>query len=222
MKNYKKILVLAVAALLLVAVSVAGTMAYLTAKTEVVTNEFKTTKIEIELKEHELKADGTLDTTKEVNGTTTDNKYKLLPGATWPKDPFVRVKAGSEKCYVFVEVLKNGSYEGCVESNMDSGWALVSEVTPVHPGAEVYVWSDTTKKPAVPLVVDATSADQKIGILFENEIQISKLLSQEQMQSQDFEEPSISFYGYAVQSEHQENTNATSLWNLINPPKNPS
>lgn len=51
MKNMKKILVLALAALLLVAVSVAGTVAYLTAKTDPVTNTFKPSTLSVTLSE---------------------------------------------------------------------------------------------------------------------------------------------------------------------------
>ena len=52
MKNMKKILVLALAALLLVAVSVAGTVAYLTATTDPVENTFTAESIEIVIREH--------------------------------------------------------------------------------------------------------------------------------------------------------------------------
>lgn len=73
MKNTKKILVLALAALLLVAVSIGGTIAYLTAQSAEVANTFTPTGIAISLTE------------------TKGNSFKLIPGETYDKDPVVAV-----------------------------------------------------------------------------------------------------------------------------------
>lgn len=90
------------AVVLLIGGTIGGTLAWLTAKSGPVTNTFTVGKIEIELKEHKLEDNGTLG--EEV---VESNSYKVLPGATQPKDPFVTVKAGSEKCYVYVLVTNN-------------------------------------------------------------------------------------------------------------------
>ncbi len=73
MKNMKKILVLALAALLLVAVSIGGTIAYLTAQSAQVENTFTPTGIGVTL--------------TETGGTD----FKLIPGKTYDKDPVVAV-----------------------------------------------------------------------------------------------------------------------------------
>ena len=101
MKNMKKVLVMTMAALLLVAVSVAGTVAYLTATTTPVVNTFAPTTIKITLQEHDY------DYATDALGTgivTEEDDYKMVPGDFLPKDPFVTVKAGSEKCYIFVKI----------------------------------------------------------------------------------------------------------------------
>lgn len=85
MKNYKKILVLAVAALLLVAVSVAGTMAYLQAKTSTLTNEFKPSTVGVQIEE------------------STGNTYKVVPGVDFAKDPKVTATYDVDS-YLFVVV----------------------------------------------------------------------------------------------------------------------
>ena len=86
MKKFKALLVVA-CALLLVAASVFGTMAYLTS-TDTVTNTFTVGKVNIKLDEAKANPDGSL-----VRGAARvkANEYKLLPGHTYNKDPMVTV-----------------------------------------------------------------------------------------------------------------------------------
>lgn len=77
MKNTKRILLAAVAALLLVAVSVGGTLAWLVDNTAPVTNTFTAAGIDIDLTE-----------TKDADGNWT---MQLIPGTTKTKDPVVKV-----------------------------------------------------------------------------------------------------------------------------------
>lgn len=90
--------------------AVGGTIAWLTASTEVVTNTFVVGDVDILLDEAKVNAYG-----KPVNANgeevelasaprVTENEYKLLPGHTYTKDPTVYVVAGSEPCYVFVKI----------------------------------------------------------------------------------------------------------------------
>ena len=90
MKKAKKIVALLLCAALLVGASVAGTVAYLTDKEDVV-NTFTVGNIDIKLDEQDV--DGT--------GRTEDgNAYHLLPNQTYTKDPTVWVKEGSEEAYI--------------------------------------------------------------------------------------------------------------------------
>lgn len=95
MKKFKALLVVA-CALLLVAASVFGTMAYLTS-TDEVKNTFTVGKVEITLDEAKVDADGKPVANAE---RVKENSYKLLPGHTYTKDPTVTVEAGSEASYV--------------------------------------------------------------------------------------------------------------------------
>lgn len=99
MKKFKALLVVA-CALLLVAASVFGTMAYLTS-TDTVTNTFTVGKVNIKLDEAKANTDGSL-----VEGAdrVKANSYKLLPGHTYNKDPMVTVLSGSESSYVKMTV----------------------------------------------------------------------------------------------------------------------
>mgnify|MGYP000203970499 CR=1 FL=1 len=99
MKKFKALLVVA-CALLLVAASVFGTMAYLTS-TDEVKNTFTVGKVEITLDEAKVDQNGTAVTPAERVKT---NSYKLLPGHTYTKDPTVTVLSGSESSYVKMTV----------------------------------------------------------------------------------------------------------------------
>ncbi len=90
-----KVLITVFCAVLLVTVSVLGTLAYLTSQDTVV-NTFTVGKVNIELDEAKVKTDGTLDGTDRVK----QNTYHLLPGQTYVKDPTITVKAKSEASYV--------------------------------------------------------------------------------------------------------------------------
>ena len=99
MKKFKALLVVA-CALLLVAASVFGTMAYLTS-TDTVTNTFTVGKVAIKLDEAKANLDGSL---VEGAARVKANSYKLLPGHTYNKDPMVTVLSGSEPSYVKMTV----------------------------------------------------------------------------------------------------------------------
>lgn len=102
MKKTKKVLILGLCAVLLVAASVLGTMAYLT-DTKSVTNTFTVGNVAITLDEANVNPDGT----KKDESRVATNTYKLMPGHEYLKDPTVHVTAGSEDCFLFVKV-KNG------------------------------------------------------------------------------------------------------------------
>ena len=105
MKTKSKALLLTLCAVLLIAASVLGTMAYLTS-TDTVTNTFTVGKVEIKLDEAKVNADGI-----PVEGAdrVQANSYKLMPGNTYTKDPTVTVKAGSEESYVRMKVTFNNA-----------------------------------------------------------------------------------------------------------------
>ena len=95
----KKKLMTVLALVLVIAMSVAGTVAYLTSADEVV-NTFTVGNVAITLDEAEVDANGNVVSNDRVKA----NSYKLLPGHTYAKDPMVTVKAGSESSYVKMTV----------------------------------------------------------------------------------------------------------------------
>ena len=96
----KKSIALVMMAVLLVAASVMGTLAYLTS-TATVKNTFTVGKVAITLDEAEVTEYGEAVTPA---SRVKENIYKLLPGHTYNKDPMVTVLAGSEPSYIKMTV----------------------------------------------------------------------------------------------------------------------
>lgn len=95
-------------AALIVCATVAGTLAWLTDKTEPVVNTFTVGDINITL-------------------TESDNlDLKMVPGQTITKDPKVTVKDGSEACWLFVKVEKSGNFDDFMTFEMAEGWIALS------------------------------------------------------------------------------------------------
>ena len=110
----KKGLALVLALTLLVVGVVAGTLAWLTAKSDVVTNTFTTSDIKVELKE------------------TTGTEYKMIPGYTISKDPKATVLSGSEECFLFVKLDKSENFDTYLEYVIADGWTKLDGVDTVY------------------------------------------------------------------------------------------
>ena len=106
----KKKLTTVLAIVLVVALSVAGTYAYLTDKTDAVENTFTVGNVDIKLAE------------------TTGDSYKMVPGTTIKKDPMVTVEADSEACWLFVKVEKSANFDSFLTCNMAEGWTALPNV----------------------------------------------------------------------------------------------
>ena len=140
----KKTLAVVLAFVLVIAMSVAGTFAYLTAKTEAVTNTFTAGKIldegdVFELKEHKAERRNNgyyeLSATEEVTG----NGYTVLPGVDIAKDPFVRYQV-SNNAYIFVEVVNNLP-KGMTATVDSTVWDVLEGVKGPHDG-KIYTLKD--------------------------------------------------------------------------------
>ena len=168
---------LAGAALLLVAVSVGGTLAWLTDSTEKVENTFTKTDLKIILDESEDKWE-----------------KALLPGATYQKDPYVEVAKDSVAAWVFVEIVETNNKIGNTEEQKVSftpanGWVKVGAGD--HEGGTVYLYK--TKA--------LTNSDGKVYVLSgekNGQVTVSGNVTEADMAAL----PTLTFYAYAVQSEN--------------------
>lgn len=98
----KKKLTLVVSLLLVMALSIGGTIAWLT-DTETVTNTFTVGNIDITLEE-----------------STVD--YKMIPGNDIAKDPLITVIGGSEDCWLFVEFTESDNLADFITYDEAAGW----------------------------------------------------------------------------------------------------
>ena len=215
----KKSLALLLAVALLIGGAVGGTIAWLTDTTEEVTNTFSVGNIDIELWEHELKNGALLNTGCPTNTQESEhhevsnNAYKIIPGTEQPKDPFVRVKADSEDCYIFIQVQEvnnvaatNG--DGTVTHkyvtwNIDTNkWTKLAEDTKNNV-TTYYLKSNYTNKPT----------DELYYILSENEVSYGNTLTKEMIDKlyetdesgkkviDSDKQPKLNFKAFAVQKE---------------------
>ena len=94
--------------LVVMAASIGGTVAWLTAKTDPVVNTFTYGDINIDL-------------------TETKRDYKMVPGNAIDKDPKVTVEANSEACWLFVKVEKSANFDAFMTYTMAEGWTALDE-----------------------------------------------------------------------------------------------
>ena len=172
MKARSKALLLALCAVLLVAVSVLGTMAYLTSETQVITNTFTVGNINIELTE-----------------TKPENKQaKIIPGVDIEKDPKVTVKKDSEVCWLFVEVKKEGTFvANKVTYSIADGWTK-GDGNKIP--ANVYYRE-----------VGAVTADTDFYVLKDNKVYVSENLNKGDIKNITGNS-TLTFTAYAVQKDN--------------------
>ena len=103
----KSKVVLLVIALVLLAVSIGATVAYLIASSNSVENTFTVGNVRITLTE------------------TSGSQYQLIPGTEILKDPTVTVEAGSDECWLFVKVEKSTDLEQYCEFEIQDGWTAL-------------------------------------------------------------------------------------------------
>lgn len=128
----KKSIALVMMAVLLVAASVMGTLAYLTS-TDAVENTFTVGKVVITLDEAEVDVYGAPNKNA---ARVRANKYKLIPGHEYTKDPTVHFAAGSEASWLFVKV-ENGianieADKKIADQIIDNGWDALTGVDGVY------------------------------------------------------------------------------------------
>ena len=209
MKTKNKALLLSLCAVLLVAASVLGTMAYLTSE-DVVTNTFTVGAVALTMAEVDVDNDenpkDNVTYGEGENAVVRDkaNAYKLLPGHSYTKDPIVRVDSKSEDCYLFVKVV-NGitAIEDAttVEDQMKAnGWAVVEGV------ADTYVYIGTAENASAPLAVEA---GDNVPV-FES-FKIKGAVTNKELA--DYNGKTITVTAYAVQKDGFENTAAAQIWN---------
>lgn len=183
-KTKTKALLMSLCAVLLVAASVLGTMAYLTDSKDV-KNTFTVGNVAIKLDEAKVDENGTQVVDKDGNpvARVTRNAYKLLPGHTYVKDPTVTVLKPSVASYVRMKVTFNKAS------------ALIAMCTDPEYADEV-----TGIENAFPLIrmvnfVEA-NADKWDGIIPDNDVETADMLAKAKYFAYDAEADTLTYYFY--------------------------
>lgn len=205
----KKTISIVALVVLVAAVSVLGTLAYLTSE-DIVENTFTVGKVAIKLDEMKVTDDGKPVVPGE---RVKKNDYKLLPGLTYSKDPTVTVLKGSEPSYVKLvvtvskasesdKVLKAcGTSLSAVIKNYDpTTWILKSNTEDKEANTRTYeFWYKEA--------VDASTADVKLDALFD-QIVVPGNITNDQLATIDGLE--IDVVAYAIQADGFED--AAAAW----------
>ena len=209
----KKSIALVMMAVLLVAASVMGTLAYLTSHDEVV-NTFTVGTVNIKLDEAKANTDGSL---VEGAARVKANNYKLLPGHTYNKDPMVTVLAGSEPSYIKMTVTFSKA------SALDAIFAPTgADLTSIFNGYDSanWIYKDNTKDATADTrtyefwykeTVGAPTADVALDALFDS-ITVPGTITNEQLAA--IEGMTITVNAYAIQADGF--ANAEAAWAAFN------
>ena len=177
-----RILLTAIAALLLVAVAVGGTLAWLTDSSDTVTNTFTETTINVSLDE----------TTKE---------YEMVPGREIAKDPKVTLETGSEASYVFVKITQSGNFEDyMVAYEMTNMWEQVGANITEADGSTSKVWmyKDVVKGGDVLQVLAGSEAYESGHVTVKDTVTKTMM---DNITSGAISEPTLVLTAYAIQNE---------------------
>ncbi len=185
----KRTMALLAAVLLVVGVAIGGTLAWLTAKSDTVTNTFTTSDIKI-----------TLEETK----GGTDRTFKMIPGYTIEKDPKVKVLEGSEACFLFVKLEKSANFDTYMTYEMAEGW---QELKGVSGGSGVYYRE-----------VEGNAIGTEYSVLKNNQVTVKGTVTTTDMKAAETDKPTLTVSAYASQL-YKNNTDkftAAEAWGNIN------
>ena len=174
-------------------------MAYLTSTAEV-ENTFTVGSVTISMDETDV------DNSTDGKERDTENKYHLLPGHEYTKDPIIHVASTSEDCYLFVTVSNEiaaieATGDTSVASQMAAkGWKAVEGKT------NLYVYIGTAEDASAPLAV---KANENITVF--EKIVISGSVDNTTLAN--YKDKTITVNAYAVQKDGFESKTASEIWN---------
>ena len=176
----KKSLALVLALAMIVVCVVGGTLAWLIDKTDPVTNTFTYGDINIKLAE------------------TTGTSYKMIPGYTITKDPKVTVLAGSEKCYLFVKVVKSANFDTFMTYDMAAGWTQLKDASNNDVPGVYY------------RVVDTAGMGTAYSVLANDQVTVKDTVTKADMNGlTEATQPTLTFTAYACQYNSSNGTSFT-------------
>lgn len=178
MTTTKKLTIAVIALSLILVGVVGGTLAWLSATSETVTNTFTYGTITIKLEEP----------IGEGNGYVFS---RVLPGAQVEKDPTVTVVEGSEKCYVYV-LIDNQLGDKATYDIDTTKWARIDGETGTQALYRYLIGSDN--------IVDAFSADVEIPVF--KHLTFAGSLNKKTIEEEDLANKKVIITAYAHQADN--------------------
>lgn len=177
---------MALALVLVFAVAVGGVVAWLTAKTDPVTNTFTVGDINITLAE-------------------SDNlDLKMVPGNTITKDPKVTVEANSEACWLFVQVKESNNFGTYMTYSIDSEkWQQLTDKDGNAVAGVYYCKVDAT----------AASAGVTYPVLAGDKVTVNQEVTKAMLENAKTDQPELTFKAFAVQIDNI--ADAFAAWGTI-------
>ena len=208
----KKLMAVALATIIAVMAVAGASLAWLKDTTDPVVNTFTEGKVDIDLYEHKYE-DGALTSDVIRNG---GNSYKMVPGATFDKDPTVEVIDGSEACWLFVKIEEVNNVDTFLEYAYITGadgWALLEKST-INNVPTIIIYREVSAEEA--------SAGDSYQILVGNEVSVKTSVEMKDMETIATNgQPQLKFTAYAIQSDYIVDANgvacttAAEAWALI-------
>lgn len=201
-KSKKKAYIILVSAVLVLGIVLGGTVAWLTAKTDSITNTFTVGDVNITLTE--TLGDGS-DSTKD---------FSFVPGDEVSKDPKVAVTAGSEACYLFVKVQEENNTDLDSSDNVDKiiNWTpegTWTEYTPTSPPAN-------TKFYYINVSASDASAGKTYSVLDGDKVTMSTKITKDMKATINTNtRPKLIFTAAAIQSDNIPTTGSGAVANAF-------
>ena len=204
-QGMKKKIIASICAIILVLATVVGTIAYFT-DSDSALNTFSVGKVGITFDETDTDNDDNTQDNVTVGTVVRDkaNKYHLIPGSTYEKDPTIHVDTGSEDCYLFVKVkdeIAAIEADATVANQIKAKWTEV-KVENLAANEKVYVYTNGTNAPV------KVTAEENI-IVFSN-FTVKGEVTNEQLAAYQGKQNKID--AYAIQAAGFEDFTAEQIW----------
>lgn len=184
MKSMKKTIAVLAAISMIFGCVIGGTLAWLIATDDPVTNTFSTSTIGVDLKE-------------------TERTYQMVPGWKLDKDPSAMVTSGSEEGYLFVKVEKSANFDTFMDSAIDVQWTpLTTDVNGKTLTGVYYIKVDATDKMDKYYNILGEGNATYNGVEYtwaDNQVLVKPTVTKEMMSASGFTQPTMKFTAYASQ-----------------------
>ena len=164
----KRTFAMVLAMVLLVTCVVGATLAWLNDTTDKITNTFTVGNVDIDM-----------------NETKTD--FKMNPGSDIAKDPKITVQAGSEDCWVFVDIDESANLGTYIDYTVATGW---TQLTKDKDGNDIT---------ANLIYYRDGKAGDEFSVLANDKVTVLTTVTNAQMKEAETNKPTLAFTAYAVQ-----------------------